>query len=284
MAHNVPKDSSLFIRPATVNPPPAVNTISSVFSGTSMRMMPRTTAEALQIPGSVEWDAAQGVYVVCRFAGVENPPYTVDYNLPVLFGIDDIPSSPVSSLPAAMPTYPNTSQIYFPAGALEQNNPASPAWKSFPIHTSGCIFSGLSDQTSLRLNYNAILENFPGPRDIKDLSIATPSASFDPKTLEIYSHVLGHAPIAVPVNENPLGEWFMDMVRNVSSAIGMIPHPIAKGISMVGGLIGDTFKDYETTPAGTNAVKPVKQIAQQPPKAQMAKPKKKKKAKRPTQT
>lgn len=264
MMHNVPKDASLFLRPATVNPPPAVNTLSVAFNGTSMRSIPRTTAEALLIPGSVEWDASQGVYAVCRFAGVENPPYTVDYNLPVLFEIDDIPSSPSSSLPGALPTYPNTSTVLIPAGSLDQNLPVSPAWKSFPIHTSGSIFTGLSDQTSLRVNFNCILESFPGPRDVKDLTIATPSAAFDPRTLEIYSHVLGHAPVAVPVSENPLGEWFMDMVRNVSSAIGLIPHPIAQGISAVGGLIGNTFKDYTTTPSGANNTKQI--AARQKPK------------------
>jgi hypothetical protein len=258
MMHNVPKDASLFIRPATVNPPPAVNTMSTAFNGTSMRNFPRTTAEALLIPGSVEWDAAQGVYAVCRFAGVENPPYTVNYNLPVIFEIDDIPSSPVSSAPSAYPTYPNTSAVLIPAGSMDQSIPSSPAWKSFPIHTSGVILSGLSEQTSLRVNFNVIVENFPGPRDVKDLTIATPSASFDPRTLEIYSHVLGHAPVAVPVGENPLGEWFMDMVKNVSTAIGLIPHPIAKGISMVGGLVGDTFKDYMTTPSGGPVVKTIK--------------------------
>lgn len=258
MMHNVPKDSSIFLCPATVNPPPAVNTLSVCFSGTSMRSFPRTTAEALLIPGSCEWDAAQGTYAVCRFAGVENPPYTVDYNLPVLFEIDDIPSSPVSGAGGALPTYPNTSPVLLPAGSLVQNLPSSPAWKSFPIHTSGTIFTGLSDQTSLRINFNVIIESFPGPRDVKDLTIATPSASFDPRTLEIYSHVLGHAPVAVPVGENPLGEWFMDMVKNVSNAIGLIPHPIAQGISGVGNLIHGTFKDYGTTPSGANTKQKVK--------------------------
>jgi hypothetical protein len=83
--HNVPKDASLFTCSATSNAPPGVNAINGAFNGTSFRAMPRTTAEALLIPGSVEWEAKDGVYAVCRFQGVDNPPFTVDYNLPVLF-------------------------------------------------------------------------------------------------------------------------------------------------------------------------------------------------------
>jgi hypothetical protein len=252
MMHNVPKDASLFVRPASVNPPPAVNPIASCFSGTSFRNIPRTTAEALLIPGSNEWAAKDGVYAVCRFAGVENPPYTVDYNLPVLFEVDDIPSSPSTSSAVSPPTFPNTSQIIIPNHALDSNSPASPAWKSFPVHTSGSIFTGLNENSSLRINFNVIIENFPGPRDQKDLSIATPSASFDPRTLEIYSHTLCHAPVAVPVGENPLGEWFMDVVGKVGNFLKVLPNPIASTIGSGMSYVADTMKPFMTTPSGAN--------------------------------
>lgn len=249
MMHNVPKDSSLFIAQATSNPPPTANYIGNVFSGTSFRNIPKNTAEALLIPGSNEWAAKDGVYAVCRFAGVENPPYTVDYNLPVLFEVDDIPSSPTA--PNGYPTYPNTSQIIFPTKAMDVNLGNTPAWKSFPIHTSGSIFTGLNENTALRVNFNCIIENFPGPRDTKDLSIARPSASFDPRTLEIYSHTLCHAPVAVPVGENPLGEWFMDVVGKVANFLkpmGGIPG----ALGTAAGYVADSMKPFLTTPSGSN--------------------------------
>jgi len=272
MMHNVPKDASIFTNDVTIpGVVPARSCVSSCFNGTSFRSLPRTTAEAMLIPGSVEWKAADGVYAVGRFAGVDNPPFTVDYNLPVLFEVDDLPSSVAVA-------YPNTSQIIFPRNALVQpttggTGSSCPAWKSFPIHTSGAIFTGLSDQTSLRLNWNVILETFPGPRDAKDLTIATPSASFDPRTLEIYSHTLCHAPVAVPVGENPLGEWFMNIASKIGDTLGMLPGPvgmIGKGASAVAGLV----KDYLTTPSGQNVVQKQvrKQVNQNPPRARAIQP------------
>lgn len=252
MMHNVPKDASLFVRPFSTLPPPQANPIASCFSGTSFRSIPRNTAEALLIPGSNEWAAKDGVYAVCRFAGVENPPYTVDYNLPVLFETDDIPSSRSSTVVTAPPTFPNTSQIIIPNHALDPTSPTSPAWKSFPIHTSGSILTGLNEFTTLRVNFNVIIENFPGPRDTKDLSIATPSASFDPRTLEIYSHTLCHAPVAVPVGENPLGEWFMDVVGKVGNFLKVLPGPIPSTIGTGMSYIADTMKPFMTTPSGSN--------------------------------
>lgn len=247
MMHNVPKDSSVFTRDVATSPA----SLGQAFCGTSFRIAPRNTAEAMLIPGSNEWNAADGVLAVARFSGVDNPPFTVDYNLPVLFEIDDIPSN-------SAVTFPNTSQVLFPANALSAGSSAVPAWKSFPIHTSGSIFTGLSEQTSLRLNWNVIIESFPSPRDTKDLTIATPSASFDPRTLEIYSHTLGHAPVAVPVGENPLGEWFMDMVGKISNFLKPMPG-IPGAIGTAGAYIYDSMKDYVTTPSGANVrTKPTK--------------------------
>jgi len=238
LMHNVPKDASLFTKNQSVAP----YAILQAFNGTSFRSCPRTTAEALLIPGSNEWNAADGVLSVARFAGVDNPPFTVDYNLPVLFEFDDLPSTVAA-------TYPNTSAIVFPANAMTGTISSVPAWKSFPIHTNGSIFTGLSDQTSLRLNWVVIIESFPGPRDVKDLTLATPSAGFDPRVLEIYSHTLATAPVAVPVGENPLGEWFMDMVGKVGNFLGNVPGPvglIGKGV----GVIADSMKGFMTTPSG----------------------------------
>lgn len=263
MMHNVPKDSSIFTKDAG-NIPPTPSPIYSCFSGTSFRSLPRTTAEAMLIPGSREWAAADGCYSVCRFAGVENPPFTVDYNLPVLFEEDDIPSVKIALNTVS---FPNTSAILFPAGAMNPTASYSqvPAWKSFPIHTSGSIFTGLSDQTTLRLNFNVILESFPGPRDVKDLSIATPSPAFDPRTLEIYSHTLCSAPVSVPVAENPLGEWFTDVIGKVGNFLATSVNPIAATIGTGMGYLSSSMKPFMTTPSGVQAPRP--KIKAQPLKA-----------------
>ena len=238
LMHNVPKDASTFVKTANIS---GSAVVTNIFNGTSFRAPPRNTKEALLLPGSVEWKAAEGCYTVARFAGVDNPPYTVDYNMPVLYEVDDVPG----------PLGTNTSQICFPADALSTGTAQLPAWKSFPIHTSGSIVTGQSDTCSFRLNFNAIVESFPSPRDTKDLTIARPSASFDPNALAIYSHALSSCPVSVPVNENPLGEWFMDVVGQIGkflSPMGGIPG----AIGTVAGLVHDNMKNFNTTPSGKN--------------------------------
>lgn len=250
MMHNVPRDASAFCTATNVG---GTQCITHSFNGTSFRAPPRNTREAMLLPGSVEWSAKDGAYSVARFCGVDNPPYTVDYNLPVIYEFDDIPGIPGT----------NTSQILFPAAANILGEPAAPAWKSFPVHTSGCIISGQTDTCTFRLNLNAFIESFPGPRDAKDLTIARPSAAFDPKCLEIYSHVLASAPVCVPVGENPLGEWFMDIVSKVGSFLapmGGIPGTIGSAMNVV----GNSMKPFLQTPSGQAPARKRKPQKQKP--------------------
>jgi hypothetical protein len=97
----------------------------------------------------------------------------------------------------------------------------------------GEIYSGLSDQTVLTINQNCFLEKFPGPDDREVLPLATLSAEYDPDVLDLYSRIVSDLPVAVPVMENGLGDWFYDAASTAAKYLGPVlsalPHPMLKG-------------------------------------------------------
>jgi hypothetical protein len=81
----------------------------------------------------------------------------------------------------------------------------------------GAYYTGLSLQTTLQVRSIYYIERFPTPLDNNLVVLATPSPPFDPCALELYARTMGSLPVGVPSGENPLGEWFKDVVSKVSS-------------------------------------------------------------------
>lgn len=206
---------------------------NTVFDGTEVRLPPLTTADAMLFPGSRQWHAKEGCYIVGAFHSNENPPFDVNYNQPVL-----VPAS----FDEAVGTSP-TQLIWFPApinsGLLELNTVGAntiamgtpQTMHLNPIHQSGAIFSGLHPNASLSVTMNVYYESFPSIGDTKTLVLATPSAEYDPMALNIYSHAIGMMPVGVMVRENGFGDWFRDVVEQIGNVASWIPHPIAQGVA-----------------------------------------------------
>lgn len=216
-------------------------------TATLFRRPPGSLATIMLMPGSRTWDAAEGTYVVSSFHSNENPPMVPDYNMTFWSTTDDIEEDNNISDWIIPQMHANAVSLGFPAGTV------SPlAIKAYPIHTSGTIFSGLSAQSTIQLNVNMVFERFVDQNEADLLVLATPSAEFDPVALEIYSHALSQMPPGVCFKDNPMGEWFMDVVQQVSDFLSFIPHPIAQKISAGGQAIaGPYFKKY---PRQTEAV------------------------------
>jgi hypothetical protein len=95
--------------------------------------------------------------------------------------------------------------------------------RQLPYDVHGCIFSGLSPQTVLQLTTRYYYELVPDTTDPVMVVMAKPSPCLDELALRLYSRALEHLPIAVPVDQNPLGEWFetvMDVIANGLPVIG----------------------------------------------------------------
>jgi len=199
------------------------------WDGPLVRYPPTNTQEALLLSGSRQWEAKDGIYSVAAFHTTENPAVLVEPSAPVISGnvTDDLDGTL------------GTSAVNFPLPGPAvgfANLRSMTGFRVHNIHQSGAIFSGLSNSTTLTLNWNVFLETFPSAAESEILPLATPSAEFDPDILDLYSRVVVDLPICVPVKENGLGDWFFDAVKTASKYIGPVlaglPHPLAKGAGM----------------------------------------------------
>jgi hypothetical protein len=197
-------------------------------SGAVLQQFPRSVPNAMLIPGSRQWEAADGVYIVVPFVGQDNPPQLVGYTQPLMrLAEDNNPAvdrtfcTPLAtSVPQASLSDYNGGEMMVPI-MLDGVDPTLPnavqqPTKLYPIQQVGAFFQGLSHETTLSVTLNVFVETFPTVAEPDILVLATPSAIYDPVALQIFSNALSVLPVAVPAGFNPFGEWFTDIVSTLS--------------------------------------------------------------------
>lgn len=173
---------------------------------------PYTLAEATNMQDTETWAAKDGCYIVVVPDGIEQPVQCPD-GKPVVFTTNPSYSG---GTPVYMAT-PTTT----PAGNFDV--------RTYKFNACGAYFTGLKDSTTLTAVVKYSWEDFPSPRETQLAQLAQPTPPFDPLAIEILSRAIRKLPVGVPVNENPLGEWFDD----VMSAIAAIA-PALSAIPVVG--------------------------------------------------
>lgn len=223
------------------------------FDGQMIMCPPKNSNEAMLIPGTRQWRAEEGCYLVAAHVGQENPPLYVDYVQPVvrLSQIADTTigeTSPGSDLPSL--SY-NTSLVAMPVPLVSSTSVYTfPAFRMYPIHLFGALFAGLSAQTSLTVSWNVYLETFPTVADPNILVLATPSAEYDPIALQLYSHALTTLPVGVPSDWNGFGDWFADVVSKVTDVVTPIGAMLGQPeIAAISGLANRAANAYLAPPA-----------------------------------
>lgn len=204
-------------------------TVVSLFDAAWIRSPPINIAQAMLYPGSRQFRAAEGGYMIGTYTDPENPPTFVAYTMPVIpnNAVDDLEYANVNSGNVFVPTI----QSATPVACL-------PAVRILPMNQQGMIFTGLSAQTTLTLTWNVFLETFPSIAEEQILVLAEPSAMYDPIALELLSQIVGELPVGVPSTWNPEGEWWKEVVGTlgdlISGAVGaFIPSlgPVANAIN-----------------------------------------------------
>lgn len=216
-----------------------------------LRHPPMDTEQAMLLQGSRQWTAEEGVYQVAAFHSDENSAYPISVNTPAISrnGEDDEEGRiNVGALYVPFPAY---------GGAQFGTNMTFNPIRVHPVHQSGSIFSGLSEQTTLTINYNVFYESFPSFAEKPILALAKPSAVYDPRAMELYSRIVQELPVGVPVCENGLGDWFLDAASTAAKYIGPVlaalPHPIAKGAGTALTYLGETGQNYVKRQVPPNA-------------------------------
>lgn len=197
---------------------------------TKSRLPPATVGAAAQTVTSRAWSAAEGFYMPFQldlerneFQLASGDPlvscyvdYSGDYSTPTYgFGTDILPG--LSSI--YQPGNANFAAGYYPYVQYKTPDPIRLAG----LQTTGAIFTGLGPETVITLDYRFIVEVAPTPANQTLVSLASPSAKYDPAALELYSRAVVELPPAVKVNANAAGDWW----KTISSVFKTVAPVVA---------------------------------------------------------
>jgi len=192
---------------------------------------PGTTAAALLLAGSKQWEAAEGCYCVCTLNDINNPPIQ-----PPIFDYaacnNEIQALSQTDTPCVL-----TNQKTFTLGTGTVSHPIPRFWAPFDM--TGAYFTGLSLSTSLVINWNAYVEVFPTPFNKPLVVLAKPSPGLDSEALNLYCCAMRDMPAGVKLSMNPLGEWFQSVVGKVAGTVAPFLSAAAgihPGFGIAGGL------------------------------------------------
>lgn len=196
-----------------------VGNLNTGFNASWLHGHPTALNEAVLTPGSRQWEAKFGCYTVVPFQGRDNLATYPQYVQPILgykADSDLIGGSNHDEIGLGQWAY------------LNKGVPAVSFSNRFAPFNSKCIIlSGLQSQASFTINVNYFIETFPGVRS-ELITLAQPSACFDPVALRMISEATRKLPVAVPVAENGLGDWFAEVVSDIA--------PYAAALLTAGGL------------------------------------------------
>jgi len=230
---------------------------------------PMTQQGATLYPDSKTWAASEGVYSISTLNTTQNAYYTP---APSCGGV--IVSPGTTMLTAATNTVGSQTMIWIPAnGASNGGNPlARNCCTAMPWDVNGCVFSGLNTNTALTVTAKYYYERLPSPSNPQLLVLTKQPAPFDPIIMEIYARCMADLPIACPVGDNPLGEWFtevLDTVAEWAPKIGNALGTIVPGAGLIGQGLGagaaawsKQQKWNKNKKAGAYKVQPLPQWAQ----------------------
>lgn len=208
----------------------SIATITGTYDTYRLPQPPGTLAQAQLLAGSQTWKAKDGAYCVATMNSFENPA-TVPHPVTVIVStgeesVNEVSDSVIGNQPFE----------FSPASGV--NTYLSPRQVIAPYNLAGVYLTGLSPGTTLQVTVKYFIERFPTAFDTDLVVLAQPSAPFDACALEMYQRSLVHLPVGVPQGENPLGEWFRDVVKSVTR----YTTPIFRGLSSVNPIFGAAAK------------------------------------------
>jgi len=199
---------------------------------------PTTQADAALFPNSRTWEAKAGIYQPVTFSSLENPFITP---MPGCAGF--ISPSDYTDLANGVGW-----EAFLPAIASpDPVGLGGSLTTTLPFDVCGCVIAGQQGQATLQVTVKYYFERAPSIADPDLLVLAKNPPPYDPLAFEIYSRALDELPVAVPVGENPLGEWFADILDAVAkyapivgSALGVagVPFAGAVGTALAAGAKG----------------------------------------------
>jgi hypothetical protein len=202
--------------------------------GSMHRIRPGTVAQANLLKGTRTWAAAEGAYCTCLQNSVQNPLKQLE-SQQVLY-TPDASTGTASTVLATQwdaqgpgATAPNAT-----ASSFEPN-------QILPFDTTGVFLTGLSKETTLTVKLKVYVERAPTWAEPALSVLASPSAGYDVRALELYAQVVNLLPPGVKVSDNAFGDWWraiVSIVKNVAPAVGLALSPVVPGAGIIGMGVG----------------------------------------------
>lgn len=207
---------------------------------------PSTQANAQLYPNSRTWGAEEGVYSISTLNNVENPFILQKANTAV--GCQPFDKT---SLTSGSTVFCTGSEDYW---GFTTSTPGQAADCAFvlPFDVNGCVFTGLNPNTTLQITTKYYIERIPTVTQPDLLVLTRPPSPFDPMALDIYSRATQELPVACRVCENPLGEWFNDVMAAIAEygpKVGAIFGPAGSAIGTAVGTLA-----HHARQANSNAI------------------------------
>lgn len=191
---------------------------------------PSTQSQAQLYPTSRTWAAAEGYYGIGTMSDAESEFQA------------SIPCMPFGWRPPSVTEISSnaTCNIWAPAAAIASQQASPVLARVMPFDTHGCVFSGLNAQSTLQVTVKYFVERIPSVTEPDLLVLTRPPSPYDSTALELYARTIAQLPVGCMVKENPLGEWFDDVLSTVAEfapAIGTVFGPLGKtlGTGIAGG-------------------------------------------------
>lgn len=247
----------------TVYRTPTSNTVRTITPSTNIRipqnvsvLPPSTQAEAQLYPSSRTWGAEDGAYVIGTLNGTTNPYTSAQPGTAAL----------TQQMNASNFSTGSTVVTYVPPPVFT-NVPVDSCNTILPYDNHGAIFTGLQPQATLQVTVRYYIERIPTSSNPELLVLTRPPTPYDPMALEIYARVMGMLPPGVPVAENPLGEWFNDIMSAVSDfapTVGALVNNFVPGAKAIGDTMGTAARALVDKPKPVQNKGPGKQKKKKP--------------------
>jgi hypothetical protein len=181
---------------------------------------PGTQATAALFPNSRTWQSSEGLYQVAVMSSIDQ-----NFRAPAPGNVGFINVPTQAQLAADLDRV-----AFLPTGSFSTGNTAaiSNCTQMMNWDVSGCVIansSGFTQQFQLTVKY--YIERLPTVSDPNLLVLAHEPCPYDPLALEIYARATACLPVGVPVGENPLGEWFDQVMATVAGALPAVGTALA---------------------------------------------------------
>lgn len=209
------------VGPPTFNSP--VTTIASP---------PYTQASAQLYPTSRTWAAEEGCYSISTMSTDENPFQMLSGQSLMMY------APPSSQQIAASSNVP----CWYTGASVEAVNQKPPV-VVVPFDINGAIFTGLNFNSTLQITSRYYYERIPTISEPDLLVLTRNPTPYDPVALELYTRTMTELPVAVMVKENPLGEWFNDVLGAIADIAPIVG--TALGQPALGAAVGSVAKTIQ---------------------------------------